>query len=96
MKRVGGTRRKTRSKFRKHTYDKGKISIRKILQVLNPGDKVKLLAETGIQHGLYHSRYFGKAGIVQNKRGKCYEVQIKDGNSKKILIVHPVHLRKTK
>lgn len=93
-KRVGGFRRKTRNKLKKHVRDSGKIPIRKFFQDFKSGDDVLLKAEPAVQSGMYFPRFHGKTGVVQGKRGRCYEVRIKDGNKKKSLIVHPVHLRK--
>lgn len=93
-KRMGGFRRKTRRKLRKNIRLKGKISITRYLQEFNVNDRVQLLAEPAIQKGMYFPRFYGKAGIIKNKRGSCYEVNIKDGGKKKTLIVHPVHMKK--
>ncbi len=46
------------------------------------------------QKGMYLPRFHGRIGVVKGQRGKCYEVAIKDGSKEKILIVHPVHLKK--
>ena len=47
-----------------------------------------------MQKGMYHSRFYGKMGVVKGKKGRCYEVMITDGSKQKTLIVHPVHLKK--
>lgn len=93
-KRTGGPKRKSRHKFKKKKSEKGKISIRRFFQELNPGDRVVLKAEPAYQKGMYHARFHGKPAIVQRKLKTCYEVKIKDGKKEKILIVHPVHLLK--
>ena len=93
-KRIGGNRRKTRGIFRKKACDKGKISLTNYFQTLNEGDKVVLKAEPAVQKGIYFRRFHGKSAIVKAKRGKCYEVEIKDFNKTKTLLVHPVHLKK--
>jgi len=92
--RQGGPRRKSRHIFQKNKREKGKISITRYLATLTAGEKVILLAESAVQKSLYHRRFHGKKGIVQAKRGACYEVNIKDGNKIKKIIVHPVHLKK--
>lgn len=74
---------------------KGKISLRKMLQSFNEGDKVILKAEPGIQNGIYFRRFHGSIGTVVKKLNTCYEVAIKDQNKAKKVIVHPVHLTKT-
>ncbi|MBT7902964.1 50S ribosomal protein L21e [Candidatus Woesearchaeota archaeon] len=94
VQRIGGARRKTRNKFKKPVRSRGKISISKFFQELVAGDTVQLLAEPAYQKGMYFRRFHGKAGVVKSKRGKCYEIAIKDFNKAKMLIVHPVHLKK--
>lgn len=58
------------------------------------GDRALLSAEPAVQASLYHRRFHGRSGTVTGKRGDCYEVAVKDGNKDKMVIVHPVHLRK--
>ncbi|MBS3108385.1 50S ribosomal protein L21e [Candidatus Woesearchaeota archaeon] len=93
MKRVGGFRRKTRSKLRKNVHDKGKIYISRFLQQFKINDKVALTADSSYQKGMYHPRFHGKTGTVIGKQGNCYYVSIKDGAKKKKIIIHPIHLR---
>ena len=92
--KTGSRRRKTRSKLKKNVADKGKISIRNYLQKFNDNDKVILIAEPAVQRGMHHPRYQGKTGIIIGKQGTNYKVQIKDGNTKKVMITHPIHLKK--
>jgi len=94
VKRMGGLRRKTRYKFRKQKRSVGKISMTRYFQSFNSGDKIYLGVESAVQKGMYHPRFMGKSGIVKGKRGKCYEVAINDLGKDKVLIVHPVHLRR--
>ena len=94
VKRIGGMRRKTRYKLTKEICDRGKVSLTRYLQSFTKGDRVYLAAEPSIQKGMYYPRFMGKSGIVMGKRGKCYEVKIKDFNKEKMLIVHPVHLKR--
>ena len=92
--RIGGARRKTRQKYKKNYKQRGKISLRRYLQVLSVGDKVALTAETAVNEGMYFRRFHGKNGTVSRKLGSCYEVVIRDYDKEKRVIVHPVHLRK--
>ncbi len=96
MKRKGTYRRKTRKLMKKNFRNKGKIKLRDFFAEYKVGDKVVLKAEPAYQKGIFHLRFFGKAGSVKNKRGNCYEVQIKDGSILKTVIVHPVHLKRLK
>lgn len=93
-KRIGGARRKSRSKLKKHYRSKGKLSLKKFFEIFNPGDKVILKAEPSYHKGMYNLRFHGKIGVVVKKLRTNYEVIITDGTKKKTLIVHPVHLKK--
>nr|MBA4404711.1 50S ribosomal protein L21e [Nanoarchaeum sp.] len=95
MDRIGGYRRKTRSKLKKKVRTRGKISIRRYLQVFKDGDKVYLVAEPSMQDGLYHLRFHAKSGVIVGKQGCSYYVNIMDGDKKKKLLIHPVHLKRS-
>jgi large subunit ribosomal protein L21e len=94
VKRIGTSRRKTRQKFKKPRGESGKISISRFLQEFKQGERVCFKAEPAVQKGLYFPRFHGKAGVVKDKMGKCYQVIVKDGNKEKLIIVHPVHLKR--
>ncbi|MBS3107452.1 50S ribosomal protein L21e [Candidatus Woesearchaeota archaeon] len=92
--RLGGMRRKTRALMRKNVRAKGKISIKNYLQKFQTGEKVYLIADSSVHEGMFFPRYHNKSGEVIGKKGTCYEVMIHDGSVKKIMIVHPVHLKR--
>ncbi len=92
--RTGGFRRKTRSKFKKAPKEKGKISIRKYFQVLKPDMLVCFKAEPAVQKGMYLPRFHGRVGRIIGKEGTCYRVKFKDGGKNKIIVAHPIHLKK--
>ncbi len=94
VQRIGGMRRKTRYKLRKNYREKGKLCIRRYMQNFAEGEKVCLDADSSLQKGMYPPKFHGKMGTVLKKKGRCYEVSIKDGGLFKCLIVHPAHLRK--
>ncbi|MBS3149436.1 50S ribosomal protein L21e [Candidatus Woesearchaeota archaeon] len=93
--RMGGLRRKSRSKLRKNIREKGKLSVTKYLQEFNIGDKVYLKAEPSVHKGMYNLRYHGKSAVVIGKQGRCYIVQLKDDSKFKKFIVRPVHLKRS-
>lgn len=93
-KRKGRFRRKTRSKLRKSVREKGKVSISRYFQRFKEGEIVYLKAEPAIQKGMFFPKYAGKSGVIKSKKGNCYEVLVKDKGKEKILIVHPIHLKK--
>ena len=94
MKRIGGSRRKSRHKMRKSVSEKGKLHIKRYLQTYENGDRVLLKAYPSKQGGLFCLRFHGKIGEVTGKQGECYLVKIKDGNKEKQCLTHPVHLLK--
>lgn len=95
VQRIGGFRRKTRSKLKKNIKLKGKISLKRYFQSFEQGERVCLKAEPAVQKAMYFPRFHGLTGIIKSKRGKCYEVLIKDKGKEKTLIVHPIHLQKS-
>ena len=94
MKRSRGFRRKTRYAFRKEVCEHGKISMRSYFQPFTVGDKVYLHVDPSVQKGMYFPKFLGRSGTVSGKKGSCYEVSITDGGKEKMLLVHPIHLKK--
>jgi ribosomal protein L21E len=92
-KRIGGLR-KSRGKFKRTAQMKGKLSLRNYLANYSNGDNVLLKIDSISREGIFHPRFVGKRGVVVGKRGSSYEVKINDFSKEKIIIVHPVHLRK--
>ena len=43
---------------------------------------------------MYPSRFIGKTGIIKEQQGMCYSIAIKEGGKEKLIIVHPVHLKR--
>ncbi len=93
-KRIGGYRKGSRNKLGKSVREKGKISLSRYFQSFNEGDKVQLNLESSVAKGKFSTRYNGKVGVVVDKIGECYNVKIKDIKKEKIIIVHPIHIRK--
>ncbi len=89
-----GYRNKTRTIFRKNCRSRGLGSIEKYLEDYEINDKVDVITDPS-QHkrGMPHRRYHGRTGVIIGKRGRCFEVEVKLGNSKKMLIVGKEHLR---
>ncbi|MEK6886437.1 MAG: 50S ribosomal protein L21e [Nanoarchaeota archaeon] len=93
VKRIGGSRRKTRQIFSKKPRMRGKFSLTSYFKKYNGGDKVLLKSEPSIHNGMYFKRFDARAGIIAGKQGRCYKVKINDLGKEKLLIVHPIHLR---
>jgi len=89
-----GYRNKTRKRHRKNVRDKGLGSVDKYLIEYNVGDKVDIVSDSSKhKRGLPHRRYHGRTGTIIGERGRCYEIEVKLGNSKKFLIVGKEHIR---
>lgn len=87
-----GYRRKTRSLLRKKAREKGKTGLSKILREYNTGDRVVVKLNPSVQKGMPHRRFHGKVGIVENRRGQAYVVNVTQGKMAKEIIVRPEHL----
>jgi large subunit ribosomal protein L21e len=94
--RIGTKQRKTRKKFTVNHRNKGKIPLSKYFQVFENGDKVNLKIMATVMKGRFFPRFVGKTGTIVGKKGRCYDVQIMDGNKKKNLYIHAFHLTKQK
>ncbi len=93
--RIGTKQRKTRHKYSGTIRTRGKVPLSKYFQEFAAGDKVNLKIHHAVQQGRFFPRFHGLTGTVTgNKRGSCYEVQIKDGKKLKTLYVHAIHLGK--
>lgn len=94
VKRIGGSRRKSRHVFSKHYKTKGKLSISRLFQKFSVDDKVLLHADPSFHTGLYDRRFHSIVGRIKGMQGKCYLVELTFNKMKKVLIIHPIHLRK--
>jgi large subunit ribosomal protein L21e len=80
---------------KKPMKSRGKIKFSEYFKSLIEGDRVAIKQEKGVRNNL-QKKMQGKTGVVSGKRGSNYEVKIKDIKKEKLLIVHPVHLKKIK
>jgi large subunit ribosomal protein L21e len=89
-----GYRNKSRSVYRKPPRKRGQNPIDHFLIEFEKGEKVAIIGDPA-QHqgGLPHRRYYGKTGTVIGIRGRCYEVEVSLGKSKKMLILSKDHLK---
>lgn len=93
-KKIGSSRKKTRSEFTKGIRERGKISLTSYFAKFKTGDKVVLLPEPACQKGIFFPRFIGKVGTITERIKNCYNVQIKDKGKGKVVLVHPIHLKK--
>jgi len=57
-------------------------------------DTVQVVIDSSKHAGLPHRRYHGISGKIIGKRGASYEVSLKKGNKKMIVVTTPAHLKK--
>ena len=88
-----GYRHRTRQLLRKKAREKGKLGLSRILRIYQPGERVLIKLDPSIHKGMPHRRYHGKIGIVENKRGQAYVVNVTQGKAIKTIIVRPEHLQ---
>lgn len=84
-----GPRRKTRDKF----TGPAKLTVNRMVQKFDEGQKVALVISSNSQRGMPFRRFHGITGTVLEKRGRAYVVEIYDQNCKKIVIARPEHLK---
>ena len=96
VKRIGGSRRKTRSIFKKEPRNRGKFSLTDYFQTFKKGDQVQMKVEPAIHKGVHYKRFESRSGVIIGTQGRCYTVKIDDFGKPKTLIVHPIHLRRLK
>jgi large subunit ribosomal protein L21e len=92
-KRSKGYRSRSRGKLTKHVRERGPPPVSRTIQGFEPGEKVVIILDPSVVKGLPHPRYHGRIGVVREKRGRAYLVEVRDGKSIKNIISRPEHLR---
>ncbi len=92
-KKANGKRGKTRRKLK---AKRGKPTINKLLQDIKRGSRVKVVIDPSLHSGMPHKSYHGAPGVVAEKQGKLYAVDVKKGSLQKRLLVHSGHLQVVK
>lgn len=88
-KKPKGKRANTR-----HLFKGSRLSVEKLLQGLEVGDKAVVSPNGRYHEGLPYRRLAGKVGKVVEKRGRSYVLSFKKEGKKGI--VGPAHLKKIK
>jgi len=87
-----GYRRKTRSVLKRKPRERGKTGLSKTLYEYKLGEKVVVKIDPSIHKGMPHRRYHGKIGVIVDKRGRSYIVNVTQGRATKEIIVRPEHI----
>ena len=96
MAHHNGPRKKTRYKFKKELRRRGLPPVTSVIQKFEIGQNVHIVCEPSIQKGMPHRRFHGKTGTVIGQRGRAWMLAIHDGNSEKVVIARPQHLKAQK
>ncbi len=91
--RKPGKRGKTRSKLKKRG---SKVTVNKILETFEKGDKVQVVIDPSYHKGLPDKSFHGLTGYVSEKRGDAYEIELKKGKKLFTVVTVPVHIRRLK
>ena len=80
------------SKRTRKLAGKTNITVAQLVKTFNVGDKV-IISPKAKNEGLPHLRYASRHGVIRERRGKSYVVEVGDFNMRKMIIVGPVHLK---
>jgi large subunit ribosomal protein L21e len=80
--------------MRKKLGESGPIPVNRLVKVFEVGDRVAIDIEPSYHNGMPFKRFQGKTGIIEEMRGSAYIVKLNDQNKEKLVISHPVHLKK--
>lgn len=80
---------------RKKLKTRGKLSLSIYFQELKNGDKVAIVREQALNPS-FPIRIQGKTGVVTGTKGSAYLIKIRDGESEKVYVIQPAHLKKIK
>ena len=90
--RKKGYQMNTRALLRRSPRERGKTTLRKILQSYGEGDKVVVNIDSSVHKGMPHRRFHGRVGVIMSKRGRSYVVHVTQGDATKEIIIRPEHL----
>lgn len=85
----------SRGSFSKRTRKlagKTNITVAQLVRTFDVGDKVIISPKAKFE-GLPHLRYSSRHGVVKERRGKSYVVEVGDMGKRKTVVVGPVHLK---
>src|SRR2546428_7993645 len=96
MKRSKGIRNRNRTLLRRKPRDRGKNPLGRLLIPYAPGQMVTISINPSVQKGMPHRRYHGRVGMLAEKRGRAYVIEVAAGNFPRLIIVRPVEIHQSK
>ncbi len=91
-RKAKGYRRKTRYLLKRKPRERGKTGLSKLLREYEADEKVVVMLDPSVHKGMPHRRYHGRIGVIAEKRGKSYVVNVSQGKAIKEIIVRPEHI----
>ncbi|TSA56843.1 50S ribosomal protein L21e, partial [bacterium] len=84
--------RKTRYLLKRKPRERGKTGLSKLLHNYEPAEKVVIKLDPSVHKGMPHRRFHGRIGVIAEKRGRSYVVNVSQGKAIKEIIVRPEHI----
>ena len=78
---------------RKRIQSRGRPGLNKLFQEFDMGESVAVIKEPSID-SKFPIRLQGSTGIITEKRGNSYGVEIYTQNKKKKFLIEPIHLKR--
>ena len=91
-RKAKGYRRKTRYLLKRKPRERGKTGLSKVLREYEPEQKVVIKLDPSVHKGMPHRRFHGRIGVIANKRGGSYVINVTQGKATKEIIVRPEHI----
>jgi large subunit ribosomal protein L21e len=91
-RKAKGYRRKTRYLLKRKPRERGKTGLSKVLREYEADEKVVIKLNPSVHKGMPHRRFHGKIGVIAEKRGRSYVVNVAQGNAIKEITVRPEHI----
>ena len=93
MAHHNGPRKKTRYLLKKDLRKRGLPPVSSLIQHFEIGQKVHVVIEPSIHKGMPHRRFHGKTGTILGQRGRAWVLEVRDGDTRKMIIARPQHLK---
>ncbi|MDH7593247.1 MAG: 50S ribosomal protein L21e [Methanomicrobiales archaeon] len=93
MAHHNGPRKKTRYLLQKPLRQRGLFPVTRLIQRFEVGQKVHVIIDPSVHKGMPHRRFHGRTGTIVGQRGRAWVLEVPDGDSKKIVIARPQHLK---
>ena len=68
------------------------LALGRLLIGYSPGQMVRISINPAVHKGMPHRRYHGRVGIVAEKRGRSYVIEVASGKSPRSIIARPEHI----